>query len=541
MKMKKIIIISIVLILFVSGIGYSFAFVDINSDDWFYEDVSRLNDWGIIDGFIDGTFKPDDTVNVDQFIKLIITSLGYNLENGETYWASPFILEANKLNIVEIDTFDDYRRPITRGEMAKIIVKALNKNYSNEIFEYSFYMNDYFLNENEDVLKAYYLGIITGYPNGSFYSDKLATRVEASVMLIRMLIENRRVKTDTLNDKKNHFLETKDYYLELIEKNIDKYNLGFSYEPYVFENGDMMYTNDDKSFGAYLWDDGDLYIGDIINDEFNNEGVIIWNTDEIFAGQFIDGIREGEGISVVENSIYSGNFVNDEILGFGITEWDNGDIYIGQSMGGIRNGLGKIENADGSYYIGNFVNDNKNGKGIFVYSDGLTHFGEFKENEMIRKDFTMYYKNSTTNEFELKIDEIFDEVIKHEMTTNEKIKALHDYLILNVMYDVENYDNGTISDKSYSAYGALIDGVTVCSGYSDAFNLLLNKININSNIVEGEANDDGHAWNYVEFEEGYYYVDVTWDDNDDGKLRYDYFKKSLAEMNEDHVMEILIE
>ena len=127
------------------------------------------------------------------------------------------------------------------------------------------------------------------------------------------------------------------------------------------------------------------------------------------------------------------------------------------------------------------------------------------------------------------------------MSKNEKIKAIYDYLILNVSYDYEGYDSDDISNESHSAYGALVNGIAVCDGYSDAMNVLLNRLGIQSDIVIGEADEEGHAWNYVKFEEGYYYVDVTWDDSDNGILGYDYFKKTLSEMNQDHVVEIIVE
>ena len=139
-KVKKTIIISILAALFISGISFGLSFTDINSNNWFYDDVMDLTNRGVVNGFDDGTFRPDDSVSVDQFIKLVVTSLGYDFENGEIYWASPFIDKAIELDLIETDMFANYRRPISRGEMAKIIVNALDENYTNEIFEYSFYM-----------------------------------------------------------------------------------------------------------------------------------------------------------------------------------------------------------------------------------------------------------------------------------------------------------------------------------------------------------------------------------------------------------------
>lgn len=155
-------------------------------------------------------------------------------------------------------------------------------------------------------------------------------------------------------------------------------------------------------------------------------------------------------------------------------------------------------------------------------------------------EFTMYYNYSDQNEFETKVNEIISQNITSEMTTNEKIKAIYDYLILNVTYDNEGYQSENISNESHSAYGAIVLGKAVCDGYTDALNLLLNRLGIESDIVIGQANDEGHAWNLIKFSDGYFYADATWDDGDDGKLRYDFYKKTEAQMETNHEIEKIV-
>lgn len=77
-------------------------------------------------------------------------------------------------------------------------------------------------------------------------------------------------------------------------------------------------------------------------------------------------------------------------------------------------------------------------------------------------------------------------------------------------YDWSAYyssDYGRYAD-SYDAYGCLVKGKAVCSGYADAFNAIMVELNIPSKIVMSSD----HAWNKVKIGNRWYHVDVTWND-----------------------------
>lgn len=52
------------------------------------------------------------------------------------------------------------------------------------------------------------------------------------------------------------------------------------------------------------------------------------------------------------------------------------------------------------------------------------------------------------------------------MSTRDKVKAVHNWLIRNVKYDYDNYLRGTVPKVSLSSKGALVRGLAVCDGYS---------------------------------------------------------------------------
>ena len=53
------------------------AFSDVDDDDWFYDAVYWLTDCGIVQGYSDGTFRPNDPVRAEEAIKILTTILGY--------------------------------------------------------------------------------------------------------------------------------------------------------------------------------------------------------------------------------------------------------------------------------------------------------------------------------------------------------------------------------------------------------------------------------------------------------------------------------
>ena len=120
------------------------------------------------------------------------------------------------------------------------------------------------------------------------------------------------------------------------------------------------------------------------------------------------------------------------------------------------------------------------------------------------------------------------------MTDYDKIKAVHNWLITNVKYDDYNYEKNTLPPATFNSQGAIMDGIAVCSGYANAFKLLLNLENIECTIMYGEVENVRHAWNIVKLEDNYYQVDVTWDDCNEGSnsINYNFFLISDNTMNQ---------
>ncbi len=118
-----------------------------------------------------------------------------------------------------------------------------------------------------------------------------------------------------------------------------------------------------------------------------------------------------------------------------------------------------------------------------------------------------------------------------EGTAYEKARYLHDFVAYRVSY-AEALDHQT-------SYGALIKGVSVCAGYSRAYQYLLQKAGIEAFYVTGYATSNTaeapqpHGWDLVFLDGKCYYTDVTWDDQNTD-LFYTYFMLCREDMGVSH-------
>lgn len=105
--------------------------------------------------------------------------------------------------------------------------------------------------------------------------------------------------------------------------------------------------------------------------------------------------------------------------------------------------------------------------------------------------------------------------IMPEIPEEEKLSILLGYVTSNLTYDqnileksFQNLDTRALAYKFYEQgllYGTLEYQTAICGNYASLFQALANRIHLKSYYVKNE----NHAWNLVEIDEKYYYVDST--------------------------------
>ena len=111
------------------------------------------------------------------------------------------------------------------------------------------------------------------------------------------------------------------------------------------------------------------------------------------------------------------------------------------------------------------------------------------------------YSDDEISKMESTIDEILETTITKEMKLEDKILALHDYII-----DITSYD--TLESSKGDAFDLLTTHNAKCSGYADTMAILLDRLNVKNFRVASE----NHIWNAVYLDDKWSQIDLTWDD-----------------------------
>lgn len=146
------------------------------------------------------------------------------------------------------------------------------------------------------------------------------------------------------------------------------------------------------------------------------------------------------------------------------------------------------------------------------------------------------YTDAEIEEINSKIYSIKEQILKDGMSDRDKIKAFHDYVINNTVYDSERNDlmhnniSPSYDNMSHKANGVLKNHIALCSGYTDLMAIFLSNIGIpNYKIANRE-----HIWNAVYLDGKWHHLDLTWDDpvttTGENVLLYDFFLISTNEL-----------
>lgn len=150
--------------LFGSQAAAAVGFQDVSSHFWAYEEISYLSGKGVIKGYEDGTFRPNQTVTKEQ--------------------AMVMVQRVTKKEVAFPVTQQDLRKPLTRGEAALLLKGNFNlQEGAVTVFDDIGQESPYY-----DAVQALASNqITTRYDDGTFRPDGNVTRAQFSLFLSRVL------------------------------------------------------------------------------------------------------------------------------------------------------------------------------------------------------------------------------------------------------------------------------------------------------------------------------------------------------------------
>ncbi len=166
---------------------------------WAEGDITRLVNQKIVSGDPDGRFRPEDQVTRQEFAKMIVLAAGLQEElnpsldltdkNGIADWSKGYVAAAVKAGIINgyADRSFKPQQNITRAEIAVMAVRALGLNVqAGNIAQF----NDAHAIPGwaqSNVAAAAAKGIINGFPDGTFQAGGSATRAQAAKIISHIL------------------------------------------------------------------------------------------------------------------------------------------------------------------------------------------------------------------------------------------------------------------------------------------------------------------------------------------------------------------
>ncbi|MBU7318503.1 S-layer homology domain-containing protein [Paenibacillus oleatilyticus] len=152
------------------------------SGHWAESDIKAIVAAGYVDGYPDGSFKPDHTVTRAEFITMTAKAAGLKPVPGgdNKEWHAPYVAALVQAGIHQYKDFSsgDWNTPITRMEMARLAVRASDKSLQSP-------------EDSTDAKKFMFLatqkGLITGMADGQLGKEESATRAQSVKIIQRIL------------------------------------------------------------------------------------------------------------------------------------------------------------------------------------------------------------------------------------------------------------------------------------------------------------------------------------------------------------------
>ena len=298
--------------------GCAFAFPDVTDTHWAAKQINELSERGVVVGYPDGTFKPDDNVTRAEFASMAIKALGQESihvaqpvkfkDITPEFWAYDAIQKSLYFELISYSQESDLFRPDDSVSRAESITMAVNALTTQEITDVKAVE---VLKQYSDLAsipesflipagKAAILNMLVTIPSENskkIEATRPATRAEVSAILYRMIEEarlNPNAKLAEVMSKK----QGKGY---VIDGATVQGSIG------TIPAGAIVPIRLTKAISSQINQSGDIYIATVPMNYVTKDNYILIYKGSTLKGQLLD-VRKGKwfvrnGVLVLDNTL----------------------------------------------------------------------------------------------------------------------------------------------------------------------------------------------------------------------------------------------
>ena len=308
----------------------AFAYPDVTPEHWAAKQIEILTEKGVIVGYPDGTFKPDDNVSRAEFASMAIKALGQehttvaqpvkfnDIQPG--FWAYDAIQKALYFDLIACPPQGEPFRPddtVTRAESISVAVNALTTEAISDM-KAKEVLSKKFADVNEvpewfviPAGKAEILNMLVTIPSANkakVEANRPATRAEVAAILYEMM-EQAKLNP---NAKLAEAMRKKTGKGYVVESAFVQGSVG------TIPAGAIVPVKLTKYISSQTSQPGDIYSATAPENYITKDKYILVYKDSSLKGQLLD-VRKGKwfvrnGVLVLDNSLLTTN--NDQTVSF---------------------------------------------------------------------------------------------------------------------------------------------------------------------------------------------------------------------------------
>lgn len=99
------------------------CFPDVRAE-WFAKYVCYAKVRALVGGYPDGNFKPGDAINFVELAKILVNANGFTVSSNSGAWYVPYVEKLSDMKVIP-STITSFDQEVTRGEMAELVFRLM--------------------------------------------------------------------------------------------------------------------------------------------------------------------------------------------------------------------------------------------------------------------------------------------------------------------------------------------------------------------------------------------------------------------------------